>query len=191
MLAGNLTCFSPSTRDLRIWHFTRGVVSLPRTRESNYDGINFHIEKYTVTDGITMKRIIVRDTWLKLALFFACSIAFFLISLPLAINIFSDTGTLVAPGLIMVLIVYGLTRIFRSPGEPDAPRPFWKMTNSKLGGWLCALLFALSSFRIAFSDGPTPAIYIPAAAYLLLSVFFIISAIKAEDHSDQLAAATK
>lgn len=96
--------------------------------------INFHIEKYTVMGGITMKRIIVRDTWLKLPLFFALSLVFFLVSLPLAINIFSKTGTLVSPGLIMVLIVYGLTRIFRSQGEPDTPRPFWKMTNSKLGG---------------------------------------------------------
>ena len=85
---------------------------------------NFHIEKYTVMGEINMKRIIVRDTWLKLALFFACSIVFFLATLPLAINVFSNTGTLVAPGLIMVLIIYGLTRIFRSQGEPDTPRPF-------------------------------------------------------------------
>lgn len=132
---------------------------------------------------IIMKRIIVRNSWLKFALCFAAIICMFLLDLLLAAAGLSDQLMQALPGVIMVLVLYGLSRIFRSQGEPDTPRPFWQMTNSKLASWLCAVLLLLSSYRTAFSDGQAPAIYFPAAAYLVLAVFFIISAIKAQDFS--------
>ena len=73
----------------------------------------------------------------------------------------TDNSRGILRSVLLVVIFYLATRIFRSAAEPDDElRPWWRMTGLALAGWVLGVLFALVAlafFAAAIGISTTPA----------------------------------
>ncbi|WP_223623993.1 hypothetical protein [Microbacterium sp. EST19A] len=88
----------------------------------------------------------------------------------------------------LVAAVVVAARTFRGAGEPDAPRPWWKMTSTRGSGILLSVLFFVQG--IAASVGafasPSPSLAVTGGVVaLIVAVFYLNSAIRVPHHAAQ------
>ncbi len=83
--------------------------------------------------------------------------------------------------LALVAAVVVAARTFRGAGESDAPRPWWKMTSTRGGGILLAVLFFIQGVTTSvgvFTVSNPPLALVGALVALTLSAFSLNSVIR-------------
>lgn len=111
-------------------------------------------------------------------------IAITLTAIPLtAINV-----TLGFAGAVILIVaaVVMAARTFRGAAEPDAPRPWWKMTSTRGSGILLSVLFFIQGVAAslgAFASPNPPLALIGGAVALIVAVFYLNSAIRIQPAS--------
>lgn len=87
-------------------------------------------------------------------------------------------------GVVAATVV--AARTFRGPGESDAPRRWWKMTSTRGGGLLLALVFFISavSALVGVTTSPDPQLSIVGGVVaLVIAAFFVNSALRTHDRA--------
>lgn len=87
---------------------------------------------------------VIRNRWAKVGLVVAVFVVVSLIGRLLG-AIPGPTGAIVV-AVLHCLGVLALTRVFRGPGEPDAPRPGWRMTATSRWSYGLGTLWLVSAF---------------------------------------------
>ena len=94
--------------------------------------------------------------------------------------------------VLLVVIFYLATRVFRSAAEPDrASRPWWRMTGLAFAGWVLGVLFALAALAffvaaIGISTTPSardvrggvPVIAVTAVLFAGMAILYLTSSIR-------------
>lgn len=93
---------------------------------------------------------------------------------------FVEAGWLVASAIVVVG-VYGLTRVFRGEDEPEGVRrPWWRLTAYPLAGFVLALLFAAQAITVGLSPSSSLAGigWIAVALNLLIAIGMLNSSLR-------------
>ena len=104
----------------------------------------------------------------------------------------TDNSRGILRSVLLVVIFYLATRIFRSAAEPnDEPRPWWRMTGLALAGWVLGVFFALAALAffaaaIGISTTPSarevrggvPVIAVSAVLFAGMAILYVTSSIR-------------
>lgn len=86
----------------------------------------------------------------------------------------------------LVAAVVVAARTFRGAAESDAPRPWWKMTNSRGSGILLGVVFLTQSIAAsvgAFASPNPPLALTGSGVALVVAALYVNSAVRVQQHT--------
>ena len=90
----------------------------------------------------------------------------------------SEVAKYTVVGIVWLVALYVVSRRFRTIAERNAPRPWWRMTASRLLGWAFAIFFAAMGIWIAVGSNLLPNNPLLGITYLAFGGLFVVSALR-------------
>ena len=90
----------------------------------------------------------------------------------------SEVAKYTVVGIVWLVVLYVVSRRFRTIAEGNAPRPWWRMTASRFLGWAFATFFAAAGIWIATGSDLLPSNPLLGIAYLAFGNLFVMSALR-------------
>ena len=90
----------------------------------------------------------------------------------------SEVAKYTVVGIVWLMALYVVSRRFRTTAEGTAPRPWWRMTDSRFLGWAFAIFFAAMGIWIAVGSNLLPNNPLLGIVYLAFGGLFVVSALR-------------
>ena len=90
----------------------------------------------------------------------------------------SEVAKYTVVGIAWLVILYVVSREFRTTAEGNAPRPWWRMTVSPFLGWVLAIFFAAMGIGIATGNDLLPSNPLLGMVYVMFGGLFVVNALR-------------